>query len=48
MPIDLIKESYQSPTPGKLLCQHKDSGEPHHAHGLCKTCYDEVVFLFPY
>ncbi|KMZ68780.1 putative Transcription factor IIIb subunit [Zostera marina] len=43
MPIDLINESYQSPTPGELLCQHKDSGELHHAHGLCKTCYDDFV-----
>jgi len=27
---------------GELLCEHRGSGEPHFAHGLCQTCYGEV------
>lgn len=26
----------------EFLCEHKDSGEPLFAHGLCKPCYDDV------
>lgn len=28
---------------GDLLCEHRGSGEPHFAHGLCETCYGEFV-----
>jgi len=27
---------------GDLLCEHRGSGQPHFAHGLCETCYGEV------
>lgn len=27
----------------ELLCEHKDTGNPHFAHGLCKACYDDVI-----
>eukprot|EP01018_Ginkgo_biloba_P027487 Gb_34247 [translate_table: standard] len=29
----------------ELLCEHKDIGAKHFAHGLCHTCYDEFVKL---
>ena len=25
-----------------LLCEHKDSGMPHYALGLCESCYKDV------
>ncbi|KAM7500042.1 hypothetical protein LguiA_024456 [Lonicera macranthoides] len=28
-----------------LLCEHKGSGIPAHAHGLCRSCYDEFIQL---
>ncbi|KAI9093704.1 hypothetical protein K1719_027153 [Acacia pycnantha] len=28
-----------------ILCEHKDSGVQHYAHGLCETCYKEFVQL---
>ncbi|XP_028766914.1 transcription factor IIIB 90 kDa subunit-like isoform X1 [Neltuma alba] len=28
-----------------LLCEHKDSGVPHWAHGLCERCYEDFVKL---
>lgn len=33
------------PKPGEVLCEHKDDGEPHFAHGLCKKCFDEVFLI---
>ncbi|KAL0011080.1 hypothetical protein SO802_006188 [Lithocarpus litseifolius] len=27
---------------GEVICEHKNSGAPHFAHGLCRTCYDAV------
>ncbi|XP_078428083.1 cyclin/Brf1-like TBP-binding protein isoform X2 [Wolffia australiana] len=27
----------------ELLCEHKDRGGVHFAHGLCKDCYDEFI-----
>ncbi|KAK4591006.1 hypothetical protein RGQ29_021269 [Quercus rubra] len=30
---------------GEVLCEHKNSGAPHFAHGLCRTCYDAFVKL---
>ncbi|EFJ16257.1 hypothetical protein SELMODRAFT_421928 [Selaginella moellendorffii] len=27
----------------EILCEHKDSGAQHYAHGLCKNCYDDFV-----
>ncbi|KAK4589919.1 hypothetical protein RGQ29_020480 [Quercus rubra] len=30
---------------GEVLCEHKNSGEPHFAHGLCRTCYDAFIKL---
>ncbi|XP_058087602.1 transcription factor IIIB 60 kDa subunit isoform X2 [Magnolia sinica] len=29
----------------EVLCEHKDRGEPHFAHGLCRKCYDDFVEL---
>ncbi|KMT16720.1 hypothetical protein BVRB_3g050040 [Beta vulgaris subsp. vulgaris] len=26
-----------------LLCEHRGSGKPHFAHGLCETCYHEFI-----
>ncbi|KAI3988121.1 hypothetical protein MKX01_011910, partial [Papaver californicum] len=28
-----------------LLCEHKGTGNPHFAHGLCKACYDDFFIL---
>lgn len=28
-----------------LLCEHKDTGSAHFAHGLCHSCYEEFVKL---
>lgn len=28
-----------------LLCEHKDTGSTHFAHGLCHSCYEEFVKL---
>ncbi|KAL9225076.1 hypothetical protein vseg_001042 [Gypsophila vaccaria] len=28
---------------GELLCEHKGSGSPHFAHGLCEACYNEFI-----
>ncbi|KAK9743052.1 hypothetical protein RND81_03G213700 [Saponaria officinalis] len=28
---------------GELLCEHKGSGNPHFAHGLCEACYNEFI-----
>ncbi|KAL2921505.1 Transcription factor IIIB 90 kDa subunit [Bienertia sinuspersici] len=33
------------PEEEKLLCEHKGSGKPHFAHGLCVTCYHEFIKL---
>ncbi|KAG7943401.1 hypothetical protein I3843_15G036600 [Carya illinoinensis] len=30
---------------GELLCEHKNSGKPHFAHGLCRSCYEDFVEL---
>lgn len=30
----------------EVLCEHKDSGVPHFAHGLCRKCYDDVTPFF--
>ncbi|XP_030971818.1 transcription factor IIIB 90 kDa subunit-like isoform X2 [Quercus lobata] len=30
---------------GEVLCEHKNSGAPHFAHGLCRSCYDAFVKL---
>lgn len=38
---NLVKKSEK----GELLCEHRGSGEPHFAHGLCKDCYDKFVKL---
>eukprot|EP00850_Spirogloea_muscicola_P000255 SM000001S04657 [mRNA] locus=s1:1514672:1520522:- [translate_table: standard] len=27
----------------KVLCEHRTTGAFHHAHGLCRACYDEFV-----
>ncbi|KAK9290332.1 hypothetical protein L1049_008499 [Liquidambar formosana] len=27
----------------ELLCEHKGSGKPHFAHGLCENCYDDFI-----
>lgn len=29
----------------ELLCQHKGSGKPHFAHGLCESCHTEVILI---
>ncbi|GAB2293894.1 hypothetical protein Dimus_028106 [Dionaea muscipula] len=28
---------------GEVLCEHKENGVSHFAHGLCKECYDEFI-----
>ncbi|XP_020579797.1 transcription factor IIIB 90 kDa subunit isoform X2 [Phalaenopsis equestris] len=38
-----VSQSYQSPTPGQVLCEHKDTNEPHFAHGLCRQCFNEFI-----
>ncbi|KAG0499643.1 hypothetical protein HPP92_004334 [Vanilla planifolia] len=43
--LNQITNAYQSPTPGEVLCQHKDTDEPHFAHGLCRKCYNEFIIL---
>ncbi|CAO2832644.1 unnamed protein product [Amaranthus hypochondriacus] len=35
--------SESSMSKDNLLCKHKGTGEPHFAHGLCKSCYQEFV-----
>ncbi|KAI0494618.1 hypothetical protein KFK09_024759 [Dendrobium nobile] len=40
-----VSQSYQSPTPGQVLCAHKDTNEPHFAHGLCRECFNEFIHL---
>ncbi|XP_035547132.1 transcription factor IIIB 60 kDa subunit-like isoform X3 [Juglans regia] len=30
---------------GEVLCEHKNSGKPHFAHGLCRSCYEDFVEL---
>lgn len=30
---------------GELLCEHKGSGLSAFAHGLCKSCYRDVILL---
>ncbi|KAJ0977169.1 hypothetical protein J5N97_012643 [Dioscorea zingiberensis] len=39
------EESHQNqfPRPGELLCKHKDTNEPHFAHGLCEKCYNKFI-----
>lgn len=34
------------PGKGELLCEHKGSGKPPFAHGLCEICYGEVSSQF--
>lgn len=29
----------------EVLCEHKDRGVPHFAHGLCRKCYDDFIEL---
>ncbi|CAO2837433.1 unnamed protein product [Amaranthus hypochondriacus] len=41
-----LKETNSSSNISKeeiLLCEHKDTEEPHFAHGLCKSCYQEFI-----
>ncbi|XP_034694674.1 transcription factor IIIB 90 kDa subunit isoform X2 [Vitis riparia] len=33
------------PGKGELLCEHKGSGKPPFAHGLCEICYGEFIKL---
>lgn len=47
------ERTYESKTSGvrDVLCEHKDSGVPHFAHGLCRECYNDVnpfflIFIF--
>lgn len=35
----------RSQSSGEVLCEHKDSGAPHFAHGLCRNCYEDVTPL---
>ncbi|KAL8161906.1 hypothetical protein V2J09_013395 [Rumex salicifolius] len=39
------RNASSSDLPGKfeLLCEHKGSGKPHFAHGLCEICHEEFV-----
>ena len=30
----------------ELLCEHKGSGKPPFAHGLCESCYSDVSTCF--
>ncbi|XP_040997422.1 transcription factor IIIB 60 kDa subunit-like isoform X1 [Juglans microcarpa x Juglans regia] len=30
---------------GEVLCEHKNSGKHHFAHGLCRSCYEDFVEL---
>uniref|UniRef100_A0A2N9EP25 Brf1 TBP-binding domain-containing protein n=1 Tax=Fagus sylvatica TaxID=28930 RepID=A0A2N9EP25_FAGSY len=30
---------------GEVLCEHRDGGTPHFAHGLCKNCYEDFIEL---
>ncbi|CAA6668715.1 unnamed protein product [Spirodela intermedia] len=39
LPSRTIKSSKNT----ELLCEHKDRGGIHFAHGLCKDCYDEFI-----
>lgn len=31
----------------EILCEHKNFGAVHYAHGLCRGCYDEVSSISP-
>ncbi|XP_047324774.1 transcription factor IIIB 60 kDa subunit-like [Impatiens glandulifera] len=42
---DLRKEPKEESSMNELLCEHKKDGLPHHAHGLCKNCYDDFQKL---
>ncbi|KAB1221945.1 Transcription factor IIIB 90 kDa subunit [Morella rubra] len=35
----------RSQSSGEVLCEHKDSGAPHFAHGLCRNCYEDFIEL---
>lgn len=41
------ERTYESKTSGvrDVLCEHKDSGVPHFAHGLCRECYNDFMEL---
>ncbi|KAK9114029.1 hypothetical protein Syun_020826 [Stephania yunnanensis] len=43
-PNDIIG-SKASKTMDELLCEHKDTGVSHFAHGLCRSCYDDFITL---
>ncbi|XP_015886945.3 transcription factor IIIB 60 kDa subunit isoform X1 [Ziziphus jujuba] len=30
---------------GEILCEHKDSGQPPFAHGLCRSCFEDFIEL---
>lgn len=40
-----VSQSCYLPMPGQVLCEHKNTDEPHFAHGLCKQCFDEFIKL---
>ncbi|KAF7819238.1 transcription factor IIIB 90 kDa subunit-like isoform X1 [Senna tora] len=44
-PIEKPNCGSEEHTSKDLLCEHKDSGVLHHAHGLCETCYKDFVKL---
>lgn len=37
--------SSESQNSGEILCEHKDTGQPPFAHGLCRSCFEDVTFL---
>eukprot|EP00252_Welwitschia_mirabilis_P026349 TRINITY_DN8639_c0_g1_i1.p1 TRINITY_DN8639_c0_g1~~TRINITY_DN8639_c0_g1_i1.p1 ORF type:complete len:666 (+),score=178.80 TRINITY_DN8639_c0_g1_i1:307-2304(+) len=39
-PLNKIQDNSVIP---ELLCEHKDLGVAHFAHGLCRACYEEIV-----
>lgn len=43
----LVSSQIEGKGTALIICQHKETGAIHFAHGLCRACYDEVT-LFIY
>lgn len=40
--VGLVSPQIEGKGTTTIMCEHKDMGVVHFAHGLCRGCYDEV------
>ena len=40
--IGLVSPQLEGKGTMETICEHKEMGEAHYAHGLCRKCYNDV------